>query len=100
MYQVEQKMYMYMQSSSIVKSASLHRRQQCTAPHGAHSPPEALQLSRTSEALARPSRLSKHDDLITANTCSVAVASEACALVATTNNIVYRAPLRLLLRDE
>jgi hypothetical protein len=99
MYQVEQKMYMYMQSSSIVKSASLHRRQQCTAPHGAHSPPEALQLSRTSEALARPSRLSKHDDLITPNT--VAVASEACAPVAETNiNISYRAPLRLLLRDE
>lgn len=60
---------------------------------------EALHLSRTSEALARPSRLSKHDDLITPN--SVAVASEACALVATTNiNISYRAPLRLLLRDE
>jgi hypothetical protein len=98
MYQVEQKMYMYMQSSSIVKSASLHRRQQCTAPHGAHSPPEALQLSRTSEALARPSRLSKHDDLITPNT--VAVASEACALVTTNFNISYCAPLRLLLRDE
>ena len=65
MYQVDQQMYMYMQSSSIVKSASLHRREQCTAPHGAHSPPEALHLSRTSEALARPSRLSKHDDLIT-----------------------------------
>ena len=96
MYQVEQKMYMYMQSSSIVKSASLHRRQQCTAPHGAHSPPEALQLSRTSEALARPSRLSKHDDLIAANS----VANGACALVATTNNIYYCAPLRLLLRDE
>lgn len=73
---------------------SLVRAHKPSTPEASTTYPHVVTASRN------PSRLSKHDDLITANTCSVAVASEACALVATTNNIVYRAPLRLLLRDE
>ena len=89
---------MYMQSSSIVKSMSftLHARPLSRTHTSAAA--RTSTLSRTSEAHERPSRqlLSKHDELIAANS----VANGACALVATTNNIYYCAPLRLLLRDE
>lgn len=99
MYEVEQKCTCTCSPQVVSSTLPLFTDGSNARPLTAHTARPKPSNSRTSEALARPSRLSKHDDLITPNT--VAVASEACALVATTNiNISYRAPLRLLLRDE
>ncbi|KAM0702118.1 hypothetical protein Q7P35_011028 [Cladosporium inversicolor] len=83
---------MYLESSSIVKSTK-DLSSQTEAMHGPSLVrTQAIEARSLHHLPARRHSLSQSE--------SVAVASEACAPVAITNNIFYRAPLRLLLRDE